>query len=312
MNRIDFSGLSPACCSDGSSAIRLGFVAEPIVDLRCLDANLLYSECLARMLVSESILLRGGDFVPDFENSGDIGLLDAAVLRLVLDALSDAPHTVLGCNISPKTLADARAWAGIMRPIARRPWLASRLVLEVTESAPLDGIVGVAERLAQAKQVGCRLAIDDFGVGFAIPTHLRTVGVVWDIVKIDRSCLVGATGGSSARLADLVRLARSMAEHIVVEGIETQDHLAAVHAAGANYGQGWLFVRPVVERWETVRPRVGQRLATTLIGHGALMRRAQIDRVYPAKSRDLLLSRVDGPGASTRALIARARVGRPS
>lgn len=303
---------------DEPAAIRLGFCAEPIVDLRCLDAAPLYSECLARMLVSESVLLKGGDFVPDFENCGHIGLLDAAVLRLVLDALSDDPGAVLGCNISPKTLADARAWAGIIRPIARRPWLAKRLVLEVTESAPLDGIAGAAERLAQAKQAGCRLAIDDFGAGFATLAHLRAVGVAWDIVKIDRSCLAGSTSDLSARLADLVRLARGLTEHVVVEGIETEDQLAAAHAAGADYGQGWLFVRPVVERWEAIRPGVGQRLATTLIDHGALMRRAPavvlagnaaVGDGPQRGDRSYLLSRVDQLGDRVRALIRHARAG---
>jgi len=69
---------------DEPAAIRLGFCAEPIVDLRCLDAAPLYSECLARMLISESILLKGGDFVP-ISSTAATSPARAAVLRLVLD-----------------------------------------------------------------------------------------------------------------------------------------------------------------------------------------------------------------------------------
>ncbi len=86
---------------DEPAAIRLGFCAEPIVDLRCLVAAPIYCECLARMLISESILLKGGDFVPI---SSTAATSPARRRRAPAGArpLSDDPGAVLGCNISPK------------------------------------------------------------------------------------------------------------------------------------------------------------------------------------------------------------------
>ncbi|ACL62635.1 EAL domain-containing protein [Methylobacterium nodulans] len=306
----------------GSAAIRLGFAAEPIVDLAVCGAPPLYSECLVRMMVAESVLLRGAEIVEDIEAAGSIGLLDAAVVDLVLDALAEESHVILGCNISPRTLADADAWAWVMRRIEVRSWLASRLVLEITESCLLNELDGVAERLGQAKRLGCRLAIDDFGAGFATSVYLQGVDVAWDIVKIDRLCFADLRNTPSGRvdLCSLFSLARAFAPLVVVEGIETREHFDAARAAGAQYGQGWMFEGPVRHRWATSGDDIGEHLAAAMMAHGAIVRPSgpAPTIVAPATPRrgdppepggTYLLSRVDRIGDRVRALVGRAKAG---
>lgn len=301
---------------DSRGDIRLGFVAETIVDLLHLDAAPLYSECLARMTVAESVLLTASDFVGDLEAQGVIGLLDAAIVDLVLDALADDLHIRLGCNISPRTLADRAAWNNLVRRIGARSALAARLTLEVTESAPLDDIPEAAARLREARALGCRLAVDDFGAGFATSAYLRGLDIQWDLVKIDRACFGDMRKTPSKRdgLRSLVGLAACFAPVVVVEGIETRQHLAAARDAGAHYGQGWIFDGAVRERWTAPGVVAGAQLAGAMMAGGATLRPWAGGLRHGASSngpdrKDVLLSRVNGLGDRVRMLVARAWTG---
>lgn len=286
---------------DGSEAIRLGFVAEPIVDLVHLDAMALYSECLARVLVDGKVVLKPDEFIADLEASGDIGLLDTAMVHLVLDALDADPLAVLGCNISPGTLAVESSWRAILRMISARPHLARRLILEVTESSPLGEIAGAQIRLAEAQALGCRIAIDDFGVGNATIRHLHGIDIDWDIVKIDRSCFseLRKTPAGRQGVRSLIALGSCLAPTVVGEGIETPEHLEAARAAGLRWGQGFLFSKPNVESWTQLSGEAGAELARYLY-----MRHASRQCARDGATHDL--SRRSG-GFSSGGILGRVR-----
>lgn len=249
---------------DNSVVIRLGFTAEPIVDIGGSSESPLYSECLARMMVADKLLLTSGDFVDDLDAFGGIDLLDVAVVDLVLDALMEVPHVALGCNISPRTLSDPVAWKRVVRSIDERSWLAQRLTLEITETCPLNEIPGLGQQLAEMQRLGCRIAIDDFGASFGSTKHLQDVDIAWDLVKIDRACFVDLRDHASsyARLHSLVSSAARFSPIVVVEGIETYDRLSAARDAGACFGQGWLFDGSVRDRW--MRPEAASRLTAAM------------------------------------------------
>lgn len=251
---------------DPCADFALGFAVEPIVDLATLEENSPYSECLARLLIDETLHLRAGAFVGDLEAGGVVGILDAVIVDLVLDALAADPAVRLGCNISPKTLSDPWAWDAILAKIAERSRLAVRLTLEVTESAPLDVIDDAAVRLNQAKAYGCRIALDDFGTGYAVADRLRGLEVNWDIIKIDRSYLGNLRQSPSCRdgLASIVALAGCLAPVIVVEGVETPAHLALARACGAHFGQGFLFDGKMPTTWQPLDPHAHARFAGAL------------------------------------------------
>ncbi len=246
-----------------SSVITLGFSAEPVVDISGSSEGLLYSECLARMMMAGDVI-RGGAFIDDLETYGGIELLDAAIIDLVLDALADDPKVLLGCNISPRTLSDTTAWKSVLRRVDQRQWLAGRLTLEITETCPLSEIPHARARLAELKRLGCRIAMDDFGAGYSRPQHLQDANIEWDIIKIDRSCFAGQQDAASlhGNLHSLMSQASRFAPVLVVEGLETYDRLAAAQNAGARFGQGWLFEGAIRDRWTTLP--AGSRLSTAI------------------------------------------------
>jgi EAL domain-containing protein (putative c-di-GMP-specific phosphodiesterase class I) len=92
---------------------------------------------------------------------------------------------VLGCNLSVASLSHPDRFADIFGRITHQPELSSRLVVEITETYPLVGTA--IERVRMIRSLGCRIAIDDFGSGFATPASLLQVSA--DIVKIDAAFL---------------------------------------------------------------------------------------------------------------------------
>jgi len=138
----------------------------------------------------------------------------------------------------------------VFATLSRRRDVASRLVIEITETAPMVPEDG-RRFVSRMKHLGCRIAIDDFGVGFGVKTGIE-VGQP-DIIKVDASFIAGARAGQAGlrRFRGMVSLARDLAGCIIVEGVEDVDDLAVVRRAGVQWVQGYHFGRPA----EQSRPR---------------------------------------------------------
>jgi len=202
------------------------------------SGDVLYCECLATVVDSRGRLLRPAQFIPPLERLQLIRAFDRHVLRQAVTLLRASPDVRLGINLSGQSAAIDIAWEAVLQLIERTPEVARRLVVEITETARLDPAQGrrFAQRLRQA---GCRVAIDDFGVGYGVETAIgiRTP----DVIKIDASFVVAARYGEAhlARLARLVRLASELAEEVVVEGVEQPEDMAHAQQCGAKWVQGW-------------------------------------------------------------------------
>lgn len=255
------------------SSLQLGMTIETITDLATSEGGVPYSECLARLLIDDDVVLNGGKFIAQLETHGSIGLLDTAMVSLVLDALEQNVSLRLGCNISPYTLADQSAWESIVLKLAERPSAAMRLTLEITETAPLSSTTQAAHRLKQVQAYGCRIALDDFGSGFAIHSEVRNLAIDWDIIKIDRSFLSDLRKSPSGRdgLASMIRLARAIAPLVIVEGIETAAHLERARDSGASFGQGWLFDVTEPAQWSVLPAVVSHRFTDAMQQHTQLV-----------------------------------------
>ena len=127
------------------------------------------------------------------------------------------------------------------------------LVIEMTESVLIERTEEAIDVLRQLKALGTRIAVDDFGTGYSSLSYLAKFPV--DILKIDKSFVeqlttrvddVGGAGSDSAELArTIVHLGRSLRLGTVAEGIETREQYAALVAMACDYGQGFLFSRPL-------------------------------------------------------------------
>ncbi len=222
---------------------RLGYAVQPVKSIAD-PASLLYGECLAR-LVDEGGNVKGPTpLISHLEQTGTIDALDECMLGLVLNGLSNSPRGALGCNISAATMQRNASWRYLRTLIAARPDLAARLVIEVTETHPVEDVASFIGNLAEARALGCRIAIDDFGVGAFSPSLL--LGIDVDIVKIDASMLKvihkGRTGMTT--LEHIVGFAACIAPFVVIEGVEDADDLGLATSSGATHAQGYFLAPP--------------------------------------------------------------------
>jgi len=115
-----------------------------------------------------------------------------------------------------------------------------RVTAEITESVLLVDRESVAERLARLRDAGLRIAVDDFGTGYASLAYLTSLPL--DAIKIDRGLIADLVGGERDRIVvkALIHLARELGLRVVVEGVETAAQLALIAEWGCDLYQGFL------------------------------------------------------------------------
>ncbi|CAB3751463.1 EAL domain-containing protein [Paraburkholderia solisilvae] len=206
--------------------------------------EVLYFECLVRLLREDRQTIEyPGSFIPSLERLGMMQCLDRHVVSLVIDLLKAHSHLYLGANISAQSAAEDDWWASTFMQLATMPDVARRLVIEITETAPLDVGAGRAF-VRRVQQLGCRVAIDDFGTGYAVETGTQICSP--DVVKIAGEMLAGNNDrdGRNDELARLVALARDIAPCVVLEGIESAHALELARDAGIDCVQGYYIGKP--------------------------------------------------------------------
>jgi EAL domain-containing protein (putative c-di-GMP-specific phosphodiesterase class I) len=121
----------------------------------------------------------------------------------------------------------------------------ARITLEITESALLADREIVAERLATLREAGLRIAVDDFGTGYASLAYLTSLPL--DMLKIDRGLIGEIVGRERDRIVvkALIHLARELGLQVVVEGVESADQLELLRGWGCELYQGFLGSPPL-------------------------------------------------------------------
>lgn len=183
-------------------------------------------------------------FVPIAEESDLIGKLGEWVLRRACSDLAALGGLPVAVNVSPVQLrhADfARSFLAILTETGTDP---RSIIVEVTETVPLDAGEIEMANLAALRKLGVRIAIDDFGAGHASLQYLR--GFAFDIIKIDRSYVANMASSriDGMIIAAVCDIARALPVEVVAEGIETQEQLTQLRLAGCTGFQGYLLGRP--------------------------------------------------------------------
>ncbi|HET6771142.1 MAG TPA: EAL domain-containing protein [Actinomycetota bacterium] len=207
-------------------------VFQPIIDLR--NSRVVGLEALARF----------PDNPPDvwFEDAAAAGLnedLELATLQLALKTAGQLPDGLyLSVNLSPATMTSP-SFAQVLQGFPL-----DRLVVEVTEHAPVDDYEALDAVVAPLRAAGCRLAVDDVGAGFSSLRHILRLGP--DIIKLDISLTrhIDSDPPRRALATALISFASAIKAAIVAEGIETQDEVDALRGLGVTYGQGYHLSRP--------------------------------------------------------------------
>ncbi|MCZ4088912.1 EAL domain-containing protein [Sinorhizobium psoraleae] len=229
-----------------TQAMQHGRIGFSLQQINAVDdsSEVLYSECLGRLVEPDGTIRTSGEFIAFLEASGRAPAFDRHVIDLAFDWLAFNPAGALGCNISVENIADKESWALLYDLLSEHRAMAPRLVLEITESLPVATLLAAADLLQGVRELGYKVAIDDFGTGYSTPETLLAIPA--DIVKID-GFFVQRRGHEMERfLRHMVGLASCAASTVIVEGIETYAQFEAAKAAGATHVQGFLLSEPTL------------------------------------------------------------------
>ena len=249
---------------------------QPIVDLKTLTVTGV--EALTRWRHPTRGFVPPDEFIRLAEDSGAILALGRWVLHTAASQVVRwrdelGGRLTLSVNLSPSELQQA-AFIGEVEAILTQTRLEpSDLVLEMTETAMFQDAQTTIHKLDALRRRGVRIAVDDFGTGYSSLGYLRRFPV--DILKIARDFLASdapppveerasrttKSAKSSAPALDapadreaadpwafahaIVALGQTLGLSIVAEGIETQDQLERLRSLGCDFGQGYLFLKPV-------------------------------------------------------------------
>lgn len=223
--------------------VKLAF--QPIIG--SADREVSFHECLIRLIDEKGKIHSAGQFYPAIEKLGLSRLVDQFALRTAIHELALFPDLSLSVNVSPATLMN-RGWLrGLVLALRDSPSVAERLIVEVTESAVIDNPQSVTVVVNTLRDLGCRVALDDFGAGYTAFSQLKDLDL--DIVKIDKSYVRGI-GEETNRL--FVKTLQSLADGVNVEtvgeGAETMGEADLLASDGIDYIQGYIYGFPQVER----------------------------------------------------------------
>ncbi|WP_379655458.1 EAL domain-containing protein [Pseudoxanthomonas sp. UC19_8] len=200
----------------------------------------LYQEALLRMVARDGEApLSASRLVAALERLGLVRLFDQAVLSAVIRVLEAQPDLSLGCNLSSLSLVPDEGWWGsVLARLKARPSVASRLTFEITETAPLRDFDHAVALIRRLKALGCRIAIDDLGVGHTRLDFVRAIRP--SIIKISADLVHDAAVNRTAseQLERLGAMAAAFAPVVVAEGIGTRRQMDAAWEAGIHWLQG--------------------------------------------------------------------------
>ena len=209
-------------------------------------------EALLRWQHPTGRIVQPNDFIPALEASGLIIPVGAWVLEEACKqgaAWHAAGHELsISVNVSAKQLQHDRIIEDVDRALTISGLDSHALILELTETALMNDVEGTISRLKRLKALGVVLAVDDFGTGYSSLSYLQKFPI--DILKIDRSFVSGSAAASNESvtlLHALVHLGKVLGLKIVAEGVEDLEQLQRLRAEGVEYGQGFLFARPLDE-----------------------------------------------------------------
>lgn len=234
---------------------RFELVAQPIVGLGG-EADP-YHELLLRYRDDDGSLVAPGAFLYLAERFDLIRDIDSWVMRRAVELLAaDAEaggRLTLSVNVSARSLADDRLFDLLRELVATHDFEPSRLVLEITETSAIANMARAREIAAGVHAIGCRLALDDFGAGFASFYYLKHLR--FDILKIDGEFVRGLAGSGTDRLVveAVVHMARGLGARTVAEFVSDERTVELLTEMGVDYGQGYHLGRPApVAEWPRV------------------------------------------------------------
>ncbi|ODV10310.1 MAG: hypothetical protein ABT22_11810 [Thiobacillus sp. SCN 64-317] len=232
-----------ALITDALHDDRLALYLQPIVALRA-DQTMHY-EALLRVRAPDGQILPPAPLIAAAEASGLIREIDQWVLQHAIALIASRPGLHLAVNLSARSLDNPELPALLQDMLRKQGVQPQQLILEITETATLNQITHAETLLTGIHALGCRLALDDFGVGFSTFQYLKHLPV--DFVKIDGSFIRTLDHSEDDRLfvKALIEAIHGYGKLAVAEYVETEVILRQVTELGVDFAQGYHFGRPL-------------------------------------------------------------------
>jgi len=228
---------------------RLKLAYQPIIAARSRQVS--HYECLLRMARPDDSIVTAGHFVPAAEQMGIVHLVDRFALESTVAQLKAHKAITLAVNVSGTASSDPAWLQDFVDYVRSAKDVASRLIVELTETAALHHFEENAQFVSQLRELGVRVAIDDFGAGYTSLRNLQLLHV--DTVKIDGSYVkdLSASPENQVFVRTLVGLARNFDIKTVAEWVGSDEDAALLQSFGVDYFQGFHFGEPELDpKWD--------------------------------------------------------------
>ena len=220
---------------------------QPILDLN--TRKIVAAEALMRWTDSELGFVSPEDFIPMAEKNGlihrlgDMVLLEACTQASAWQAISPIKIAINFSSVQFRYCEQLQA--RIVAVLVSTGLPASQLDMEVTESLLIDQGRSLMKMLAYLKSLGIGLSIDDFGTGYSALSYLQRFS--FTKLKIDRAFINKMTTSSSdeSLVSAILAMAKSLKLKVVAEGIENEQQASFLQQHNCEFGQGYLFSRPI-------------------------------------------------------------------
>jgi diguanylate cyclase (GGDEF)-like protein len=232
---------------------RILLAFEPVVATP--SREIAFYECLMRIRRVDGSLVPASAAIPVAERLGLERLLDHRVLELLVAEMAAVPSLHASVNVAPVSTTDPDWWSALDALLRANPGVGERLIVEITESAAIHDIDDTRGFVSRVKDLGCRIAIDDFGSGYTSFRNLRKLGV--DILKIDGAFIqrLMQSDDDRAFAQALIELAKRLGLKTVAEWVQDEATADALTQWGCDYLQGALIGLAAVDRpWGNTVP----------------------------------------------------------
>lgn len=191
-------------------------------------------------------LLYPDDFIPQAERSGLIDSIGEWALNQACEQMSE--WTALGIdipsmsvNVSPRQFSNCSLPTLVKTILKKNMLSAVYLDLEITESTVPSDEKMMRTNVAALRQLGVKISIDDFGMGYSSLERLRTIQV--DRLKIDRVFVseLALNPMDACLIRSMIHLAKQLGLSVIAEGIEDAEACVRLHSLGCDQGQGFYF-----------------------------------------------------------------------
>ncbi len=205
-----------------------------------------FYECLARIRKPDGSVVPGGAFIEVAENIGFIRMIDRRIYEIAIEKLHQYPDLKLSVNISGHTVSDTRSSEYLRSLLRDNASVAPRLIVEITETIAMQDMRDAAFFIHSLKEIGCKVALDDFGAGYTSFYNLKTFP--FDMVKLDgvyiRDLIDSPKNGKFIKaLADL---ASSLEMECVAEMVSSKEISDVLTEYNIQYYQGFYYGMPEI------------------------------------------------------------------